>query len=272
VIASRFKPKPPVNKYRLYVDEVGNPSLTAAANPNERYLSLTGVIFGLNYVRDVLHPEVERVKRTFLSSHPDEPVIFHRTEIRNKNRPFHALRDPAICTQFDRAIIGIITDAEYAAVTVVIDKQEHHERYRVWQYDPYHYCMEIVLERYVLWLEKHSATGDVMSESRGGKEDRRLKASFEHIVEKGNQWISKSKIDERLTSKQLKVVPKKNNVAGLQIADLVAHPCFAAAKARHGHDSLPQNFGGTIASIIESSKYIRSPGGKVEGWGRKWLP
>ena len=172
-------------KHRLYVDEVGNPSFSASVHPNERHLSLTGVIFDLEYVRDVLHPYVENLKRTYLSSHPDEPVILHRTEIRNKNWPFHALRDIDICANFDRAIVTLIKDAPYSVITAVIDKQEHKERYRVWQYDPYHYCMEIVLERYVLWLERQGSVGDVMSESRGGKEDKRLKASFALIVERG---------------------------------------------------------------------------------------
>jgi hypothetical protein len=38
-------------KYRLYVDEVGNPGLSASLqHPNERFLSLTGVIIELGHV------------------------------------------------------------------------------------------------------------------------------------------------------------------------------------------------------------------------------
>ena len=32
-------------KYRIYIDEVGNPDLDSSEHPNHRYLSLTGVIF-----------------------------------------------------------------------------------------------------------------------------------------------------------------------------------------------------------------------------------
>ena len=46
-------------KYRIYIDEVGNPDLGSSDNPNHRYLSLTGVILDLDYVRATLHPQME---------------------------------------------------------------------------------------------------------------------------------------------------------------------------------------------------------------------
>ena len=35
---------------RMYVDEVGNADLNASQDPNHRYLSLTGVVFELDYM------------------------------------------------------------------------------------------------------------------------------------------------------------------------------------------------------------------------------
>ena len=65
--------------YRIYIDEVGNPDLESSDNPNHRFLSLTGVIVDLQYVKDFLHPQMEELKSTFFNSHPDEPVILHET-------------------------------------------------------------------------------------------------------------------------------------------------------------------------------------------------
>jgi hypothetical protein len=54
-------------KYRLYVDEVGNSGLSAKLqHPNERYLSLTGIIVDLEHVDQVVAPELEALKRKFL--------------------------------------------------------------------------------------------------------------------------------------------------------------------------------------------------------------
>jgi hypothetical protein len=50
-------------KYRLYVDEVGNSDLKSSDNTDHRFLSLTGVVFDLDYVGKALYPEVELLQR-----------------------------------------------------------------------------------------------------------------------------------------------------------------------------------------------------------------
>lgn len=79
-------------KYRLYIDEVGNPDLNASQDPNHRYLSLTGVILELGYVDATVFPALEGLKRKYFGSHPDEPVILHRKELLNKKHPFEPAR------------------------------------------------------------------------------------------------------------------------------------------------------------------------------------
>jgi len=157
-------------------------------------------------------------------------------------------------------------------LSVVIDKQEHLNRYLVWQQDPYHYCLQVLTERYVMWLGRHGVIGDVMAESRGGREDTRLKKSFHRVYLEGTAFVSLNQFKDCLTSSQLKVKPKQNNIAGLQIADLLAHPSYKGIMARKNNKPLPTNFGGLIVEILEETKYDRSPEGKIDGWGRKWLP
>lgn len=155
---------------------------------------------------------------------------------------------------------------------MVIDKHEHLQRYRVWHFDPYHYSQEVLVERYVLWLEREDAVGDVMAESRGGREDRRLKDSFTRIWQEGTRYVPAVKIASRLTSRQLKVKTKANNIAGLQLADLLAHPSFKYILCRRQKTAQPQTFGAQIAQILVRGKYLRSASGKLDGWGCKWLP
>lgn len=84
--------------------------------------------------------------------------------------------------------------------------------------------------------------------------------------------MGKEVFQERLTSKELKLKRKADNIAGLQIADLIAYPSFKATMLRQKREALPQDFGGKIAAILESGKYRCSPTGRIDGWGRKWLP
>jgi len=259
-------------KYRLYIDEVGNPGLESSKDPRHRYLSLTGIVMELGYVDEVVSPELEGLKRKYFHCHVDEPIILHRKEIINQKYPFRSLRDEKRRKAFDRDLLRLLNNLEYTVITVVIDKLEHKARYQVWQQDPYHYSLRILLERYVLFLKDLGLTGDVMAESRGGKEDMRLKRSYERVFKEGTEYVTFQTFDKYLTSRQLKVKQKSNNIAGLQIADLVAHPSFKATLARRNKRSLPSNFGGRIAYILEKKKYYRSASGKIDGWGRKWLP
>jgi hypothetical protein len=261
-----------VAKHRLYIDEVGNPDLGASRlNENNRYLSLTGLILSLDYVRDVAHPRLEELKKRYFGEHPDQLVALHRKELVNKRPPFAALRDPAVEEAFNLDLLGLIGDLDYVVITAVIDKRDYLDRYQRWVYDPYHYCLTVIIERYVLWLHGRGEQGDVMAESRGGNEDRRLKDEFARIYET-SAAVGNNRFAERLTSRQLKVKPKSANIAGLQIADMIAHPSYVATKARHDGRELADNFGGQIAAILEASKYRRRWDGQIDGYGRKWLP
>ncbi|MGA2704314.1 MAG: DUF3800 domain-containing protein [Isosphaeraceae bacterium] len=259
-------------KYRMYVDEVGNSDLGASLDPNHRYLSLTGVVLELGYVDSVVFPSLEGLKRTYFGSHPDDPVILHRKELVNKKTPFTALQDTGVEQKFNDDLLAMLRNIEYTVFTVVIDKLEHQQKYQVWRFDPYHYCLLIILERFVLWMRRRSVVGDVMAESRGGKEDRRLKNSFERVYDQGSSFLPRQEFVRHLTSRQLKVKAKSNNIAGLQLADLIAHPSYRATLARKLGQPLASNFGGMIASILEQSKYDRDAQGQIDGWGRKMLP
>lgn len=201
-------------KYRMYVDEVGNADLGASTDPNHQYLSLTGVVMELDYVEETAFPRLERLKAKYFASHPDEPVILHRKELVNQKPPFDCLRDLETRRRFDRDLLQLLEDLDYMVITAVIDKLEHLNRYHAWRFDPYHYCLTVLVERFVRWLAKQDAVGDVMVESRGGQEDMRLKRVFEHLYENGTDFVGPELMTARLTSRQLKVKPKANNIAG----------------------------------------------------------
>ena len=261
-----------VQKYRIYIDEVGNHDLKHVDEPNQRYLSLTGVIMDLDYVAKSVFPKIESLKIKFFNSHPDEPTILHRKELVNKKPPFEVLREPEIERQFNAELLLLLSELEYKVITVVLDKKEHKERYLVWLHDPYHYCMRILVERYVLFLESSRTVGDVMCESRGGKEDNRLKKSFHKIYLEGTEYVSSEKFQTFLTSSQLKVKPKANNVAGLQIADLIAHPSYRRILFQNNRIEKMGEFGRQIAEILEKNKYYRSQTNRLWGYGKKILP
>lgn len=210
-------------KYRIYIDEVGNPDLDSSENPNHQFLSLTGVIIELEYAATVLHPQMEALKQFYFHAHPDEPVIFHRKEMVNYKPPFEALSDDAVRASFDNDLLQLMKNWQYTVISVCLDKKKHKESYTVWRFEPYHYCLAVLLERFMFFLKRNDVCGDAMAESRGGKEDRRLKDSFERLWQNGTDYVAPEQFQTCLTSRQLKVKTKANNIAGLQLCDLIAH-------------------------------------------------
>lgn len=244
-------------KYRIYVDEVGNPDLESSDNPNHRFLSLTGVILELGYVQSTLYPEMERLKAKYFKSHPDDPVLFHRKEMLNRRPPFEALRDDATRHAFDEELLAHLESWEYTVITVCLDKKRHKETYTTWRYDPYHYCLAVLLERFTFFLGRRRCRGDVLAESRGGREDRRLKESFARLWVQGTEFVEPKQFQRRLTSRELKVKTKANNISGLQLADIVAHPSRNEILAENG--LLPREiapFGQRIIAVLQH-KYDR---------------
>jgi hypothetical protein len=252
----------------MYVDEVGNPDLDGSDDPNHRFLSLTGVIVDLNSVAISIHPEMEALKARYFGSHPDNPVIFHRKEMLNRKPPFEALRDEAVRAQFDRDLLQHLSSWRYQVISVCLDKKNHRETYATWRYDPYHYCLALLLERYVFFLRGNKALGDVMAESRGKKEDLRLKASFRRLCAAGTEYVESRTFQASLSSRELKVKPKANNIAGLQIADLIAHPSRNEILHERGllGRELPP-FAVRVIEILRGKYYQR--GGLV--FGKKFL-
>ena len=223
-----------MTKYRMYVDETGNSDLKHTDDPNHRFLSLTGVIVDLDHIRETVHPEMESLKVRYFDSHPDEPVILHRKELFNGLYPFRSLRDGEIRRAFDHDLLRHLREWEYSVITVCLDKKKHVETYGGWNNDPYHYCMEILLELFNSWLRRRNARGDVMAESRAGKEDMRLKKGFRDLWTFGTDKVNPEQFQSSLTSKDLKIKSKAANISGLQLADLIANPSRSQILAERG--------------------------------------
>jgi hypothetical protein len=261
-----------MNLYRIYIDEVGNHDLKSADNPNERFLSLTGVIFASDYLKSVVIPELNSIKETVFKPDPDDPIILHRKDILNTRGHFKVLCDVETQRVFNEKLLAALTNWNYIIITVVIDKLQHRDQYKIWRYEPYHYCLKVLLERYVLFLQEVNGRGDALVESRGGKEDRKLKDSYTRLYKEGSEYLSAPVLQQLLTTSQLKVKNKCDNVAGLQICDLIAYPSRKEILSESEFIMKIGSFSGKVINILQN-KYLRNRRtGTIWGYGKKMLP
>lgn len=212
-------------RYRLYVDESGHASPKSASNPRYRYLGLTGVIMTVADHDGPASRDFDTLRRKHFPTNEDDPVILVRNDLVRRTGPFHVLTDPTANSLWEREIMEYIQTWGTDPITVVIDQQLTLERFGERDEDAYLRAMRYMLQRYRGWLVVNDGVGDVLTESRGKDEDRRLRRAYEHIYQRGDgRFLSAADMQAVLTTRKLKIDRKTEDITGLQVADLLANP------------------------------------------------
>lgn len=255
----------------MYVDEVGHEAMRVFESDHERYLSLTGVIMRLDYAGGEFFERMEDLKSVYFDSHhPDDPVIFHRTEMVKRRGPFSVLSDSEVAEAFNYKLLRLMRATNFTVITVGIDKLSHKNHYSDPAH-PYHYLLEVLVERYVRFLEMKGARGDIFFESRGAKKDQQLQEEFVALREGGNRNLRTRALEKRLCKDGLVFKREDQNVAGLQLADIIAFPSLRYLVCTDQAKELDNGMTSQIVELLLDDKYRRTPGGRIEGYGTKWL-
>ena len=257
-------------KFRLYIDESGTHDYSVADDIKHRYLGLTGIIISDKENIEVLQPRLLEMKR-LVASDPDELPILHREEIVNKKGDFAKLNDPEIEKQFNNKLFDLLDNMDFTICAVVLDKKSHYERYQKSAYHPYHYCMNVLIERYVFCLQEKGARGDVLAEARGQKEDQALKEEYKRFYEGGTYFCKPPFVQQFLTSKEIKIKPKSKMFVGLEFADLLSLATkLDILENNKKIPALNENFCKVVVGKIQKN-YRCSPSKKIDGFGRKLI-
>lgn len=265
-----------MGKYRLYIDESGTHHYSKVDSIKQRYLCLCGIILNYEVAERDFIPCFYKLKKKYAND-MDEELIFHREEIAGKINHFTKLRDPLIQEEWDRDFLSLYKNQYFYIIGIVLDKKSHLERWKTSAYHPYHYCLKVLLERYVIFLSENTTTGniargDVVAESREKKEDYALKDEYKIFYEKGTKYINHRRIQKYLSSKEIKIKSKGTGFWGLELADLLA----LAVKLDVLHcynviSELDDNFTKVIINTIQG-KYRRDiKTGNIIGCGKKLI-
>ena len=258
-------------KRRMYIDESGNPGLGHLDDPNNRFLSLTGVIIDIAYANEIVRPAMEELKLNAFG----KSVVLHREEIVKRLGPFSVLNDENVRAQFNHGVLTLLSEWDYSVISVCLDKKQWIDQRRRYAVEhPYQQCLVALMEQFRRWLKERGVQGDLMIEARGTREDRNLKELFRARMESDAPGSSARARDFRraFTSKELKIQPKSANEAGLQIADLLAHPSRVQILREHGlWDRPPQGFASEIINRALTPKYYRQDGVATD-FGKILLP
>lgn len=260
--------------YRMHIDEMGNHHFPKnEEDDSNRFLCLTGIIFKLgdDYNASAM-AKLALENKYWPARNPDHPVILHREEIVHKRGYFVALKDPSIEKQFNTDLLNLLSSMKAIIITVVLDKYKHRLKYRDMAYEPYSWCLNILMQKFTVFLNRIKSTGDIIIESRGKKEDQVTKKIHMDIYQNGCIHYPASRYQKFLTSKEIKLSVKKDNVFGLQVADITGTAIQRKMLYEKGHKKgYPGTFNEQMYKTIES-KILHSFEGDSNLYGETFLP
>jgi hypothetical protein len=102
--------------------------------------------------------------------------------------------------------------------------------------------------------------------------DHTYMQAYRRVFESGTLMFGHEHHQRVLTSKEIKVRRKAANIAGLQLADLIAYPVKQACLLEKGLIADPGGvFGKEVVKAVESKFNDHEGLRKVQGYGKVWL-
>lgn len=259
----------------MFIDDTGCVKDEATNHPQRRFGGIVATIFELDYLRLRFEPGFDLLRRRHFGERPDGTLpVLHLRKMKNPNPlgPFAPLLDLEKRQKWERDCLRMYRIADYQVVTVCVDKVAFYAKHPDWVGSIYEMLVGNAIERYFYFL-RGRGSGDVMTEATNGPLDEVIKKLYRKFYDSGTGKIPGDKLRPVLTSKEIKIKPKSQNVAGLQFADLLASTCFSHCKQVYAGGPAYDPFAMQVAEIIEKEKFYRNPSTKdPHGYGRIWRP
>ena len=237
----------------LFLDESGSHNL-AVTDPQYPLFVLGGVILQQSYLESVVQPELDTFKRELFGS---EKLVVHTADLTRNRRGFEQLKDAGFRERFYIELNALMSRWDYQVVACAVRKEEHLRRYGVSALDPYVLSLGVVLEQFC--FEIGEGEGAVVLEARGHPLDRQLELAWENLKVQGTEHLRGAELARRISS--FKLHDKVENLAGLQLADLVVTPIGRHVLGKRTQEDF---------RIIEEK--FRRAGDSYEGVGLMVLP
>ena len=200
----------------MFVDETGDHNLSSVDDAFPLFC-LCGCIFAKRYYHEHARPQIDAFKMRWWGR---TDVILHSRDIRRQEGPFGFLVGVQKRQAFYGELNNLIRGLQFSVIAVGILKREHIQQYGNRARHPYNLALAFLMERFEKGMRREGTAveGHILAESRGTREDDRLKAEFDRLKRYGSYYQKFHRITTMWTER------KDKNISGLQVADLVAYP------------------------------------------------
>ncbi len=245
-------------KYYFFLDESGDHGLSYIDEKFPLFL-LCGCLFSEKSLND-MENKINKFKRNFFKT---TKVIIHSSKIRKCEGPFQILFNSDLKKRFYSELNEILSGAIFKIIAAVINKEKHIKKYGKNAGNPYELALSFIIERLLFCVNSldKNAKIEIKLEKRGKREDGLLISHYNSIKDMGTYYVNNNEIKEKI--EDFKFYSKKDNIIGLQIADLCAYP-LARKILNPTETYIPYN-------IVKNKIYCNKKG-EIRGWGLKIFP
>lgn len=201
----------------VFLDESGDHNLLKIDSTYPIFC-LTACIFNFDYYHNEVEKKLDELKIKYFGN---RDVILRSYDIRKQKREFKSLVDITKRTAFYQDLDQFIEKMDFKVISAVIHKNKLKDSYRTPD-SPYDLCFKFIMERICMYIGRKSEKAIMRMESRETHNDKVLAEVYENFKSKGNTMLPPEEVREKLID--LSFNQKSQNVAGHQIADLIAYP------------------------------------------------
>lgn len=207
------------SRYIAFFDECGDHSLTKIDKDFPLFLLCTVIVEREVYATQII-PTISAFKLRYFAH---EGINLHSREIRKADGPFNILQHQTVRQSFLADLSKVMAKLPFTLFITAIQKNDYVKRYGLEARNPYDVALEYSFERILHFMESCGETQlPVIAEARGQQEDDALRASFHKLMTQGTYYNSAERFQKLICPISFR--RKNDNIAGIQVADLCAHP------------------------------------------------
>ncbi len=240
----------------LFLDESGDHDLIHI-DPLYPIFVLAGCIMDSDYHDKILTAELNKFKEDLFGN---SKIILHVADYTRNKNGFEKVSDKAFREKFYKGLNKIIQETDFSIIASIVDKKEHIKHYKN-AIDPYLLSLEVIVERFVMFLKSNKEKGIIIAEGRGPQLDNQLNLAFLDLKISGTKFLSSNEIINNIVD--FRIRRKEENITGLQLVDSIITPIGRKyLNARNYY----------MDYEVIKSKFRKHECGKYKGFGLVILP
>jgi len=245
----------------LFLDESGDHSLSKIDQQHPVFV-LCGVIMDEDYHSGAATEALNQFKEGLFGR---RDIILHTADFTRNQAGYEAMVGHDFRMRFFAKLQTSIMALNFKVVACVVRKQDHLKKYGLHAIDPYMLSLSVLVERFI--FECGSSGGSVIAEARDTTLNNALELAFLDLKISGTNYVSAAKVQKRIHNFAIR--DKRENITGLQLADICATPIARHAIGRATYPSYcsDRDFYRTV-----ERKFRRDWRGNIDGIGLVILP